>query len=55
MAVARTFGANTGVGFINQGIAALTAAFAANPIYAIVIVFAAFWIGWFLHYQVFGY
>jgi len=30
-------------------------AFTQNPIYAIVVLVIGFAIGWFLHYQVFGY
>ena len=47
--------ATVSVGFLDSVMQGVTAAFAANPVYAIIVIVIGFIIGWLLHYQVFGY
>lgn len=53
--MAREAAAAASNNFLDPLVQAIMGAFNANPIYAIVILVVGFIVGWFLHYQVFGY
>ena len=53
--MARGEEATLSLGFLDPIVQAFIGAFTSNPIYALIVIVIGFVVGWFLHYQVFGY